>query len=308
MDIGGWLRTSAAQIRHHGVKGVVEATRPVYHKGLSQYARFKDPGTAVYDRDWDLLIILDACRLDLMREVGQSYSFIETISTFRSLDSTTAYWMRKNFTDEYDDEMANTIYICGNPFSDSELDGARFQRLSEVWRHAWVDPGTVPPRAITDETIRAMRDEDAERVIAHYMQPHCPFIPRPELSQGKQLERFGNQQWKDVWERLRDGELAEADVWDGYRRNLEVGLDDVELLLRSVDAESVVVSSDHGNAMGEWGVYGHPPNMPHDCLRNVPWVETTANDNGEYEPSVEPTTTVDASKEEQLKSLGYIDT
>ena len=82
----------------------------------------------------------------------------------------------------------------------------------------------------------------------------------------------------------------------------------MELLLRSVDAESVVVSSDHGNAMGEWGVYGHPPNMPHDCLRNVPWVETTANDNGEYEPSVEPTTTVDASKEEQLKSLGYIDT
>jgi len=306
MDIGGWLRESATQIRHNGMKGVIGAARPVYHKGLSQYARLKDSGTPVYDREWELLIILDACRLDLIQEVQDSYPFLGNMSTFRSLDSTTAYWMRKNFTDEYRAEMANTIYICGNPFSDSELNGEQFQQLSEVWQRAWIDPGTVPPRAITDEAIRVMREKSAERVIAHYMQPHCPFIPRPELSRGKELERFGNQQWKDVWERLRDGDLSLEEVWEGYRRNLELVLDDVELLLRSVDADTVVVSSDHGNATGKWGVYGHPPNMPHDCLWNVPWIETVATDDGEYEPEAEPESTVDASREEQLKALGYV--
>lgn len=307
MDIGGWLRESATQIRQDGMKGVVEAARPVYHKGLSQYARLKDPGTPVYDREWELLVILDACRLDLMQEVQDMYSFVGNMSTFRSLDSTTAYWMRKNFIDEYSDDMANTIYVCGNPFSESELNGEQFQRLSEIWRRAWTDPGTVPPRAITDETIRAMREESAERVIAHYMQPHCPFIPRPELSEGKELERFGNQQSKDVWERLRDEELSLEDVWEGYRRNLELVLDDVELLLRSVDADPVVVSSDHGNATGKWGVYGHPPNMPHDSLRNVPWIETVATDDGEYEPDTELGGDINASREEQLKALGYVD-
>lgn len=307
MDIGGWLRASATRIRRDGMQGVVESVRPVYHKGLSQYNRVKEPGTPVYDREWELLVILDACRLDLMEEVQESHSFLDSMSTFRSLDSTTAYWMRKNFTDEYRDEMGNTIYVCGNPFSESELDSERFQRLSEVWRKAWVEPGTVPPRSITDETIRAMREESADRVIAHYMQPHCPFIPRPELSEGKELERFGNQQWKDVWEQLRDGELSLKEVWEGYRLNLELVLDDVELLLGSVDADPVVVSSDHGNATGKWDVYGHPPNMPHDCLRNVPWIETAATDDGEYEPEAKPENTVDASREEQLKALGYVD-
>jgi hypothetical protein len=296
-----------SQVRHNGPGGAVEAARPIYYKVLSQYNRFKNPGTSIYNRDWELLIILDACRLDLIKEVQDSYIFLDNISTFRSLDSTTAYWMRKNFTNKYSEEMANTIYVCGNPFSESELNPGQFQRLSEVWRKAWVEPGTVPPRAITDETIRAMRQESADRVIAHYMQPHCPFIPRPELSKGKELERFGNQGWRDVWERLRVGELSYREVWEGYRLNLKLVLDDVELLLNSVDAEPVVISSDHGNSIGKWGIYGHPPNMPHDCLRNVPWIETAATDKGQYQPGTELTTEVDESREEQLDALGYVD-
>jgi len=286
--------------------GIHDSVRPVYNKGLSQYSRVKDPGTPIYDREWDLLVILDACRLDLMQEVVGSYSFIEDVETLRSLDSTTVFWMRKNFIGQYADEMVETTYVCGNPFSESVLSADSFDEFNEVWRRAWKEPGTVPPRAITDETIRAMRSGKTKRVIAHYMQPHCPFIPRPELSAGKSLDRFGNQAKKDVWERLRDDELTREEVWEGYRSNLKLGLDDVEVLLRSVDADRVVVSSDHGNALGELGVYGHPPNMPHDCLRNVPWIETTATDDGEYEPMRELNEGIEQSRDEQLAALGYV--
>ena len=309
MDVTRWASQSRKRIREHGLDGVRDSLRPVYNKGLSQYSRFKDPGTPIYDREWDLLVILDACRLDVMQEVAGSYSFIENVDVFRSLDSTTEFWMKKNFTAQYADEMAETTYVCGNPFSDSVLSSDSFNKLNEVWRRTWDEPGTVPPRAITDETIRAMRSAEsgkADRVIAHYMQPHCPFIPRPELSAPKSLERFGNQRRRDVWGQLRDGDLTREEVWEGYRLNLELGLDDVSLLLRSVNADRVVVSSDHGNALGELGVYGHPPNMPHDCLRNVPWIETTATDDGEYEPETEFDEEIERSTDEQLAALGYV--
>jgi len=138
------------------------------------------------------------------------------------------------------------------------------------------------------------------------MQPHCPFISRPNLTQGKRLERFGNQEWDDIWQKLQAGKVSHEEVWAGYRENLELALDDIELLLENVNAENVVISSDHGNALGEWFVYGHPPTMPLDCLRVVPWIETTATDRGTHEPETEYQTDVETDREEQLAALGYV--
>jgi hypothetical protein len=265
----------------------------------------RDPGTPIYERDWDLLIVVDACRLDLMQEVAPDFEYVGEVDEFRSLDSMTRGWMENNFTSTYAEEMAGTAYVCGNPFSNDVLDENRFDVLDEVWRYVWEEPGTVPPRAITDRTIDIARNDRPDRIIAHYMQPHCPFISRPNLSKGKQLANFGNQQWRDVWERLRDGDLSRDDVWAGYRENLDLVLEDVGLLLENVDAERVVLTSDHGNAVGEWWVYGHPPGMPHDCLRVVPWIETTAVDKETYVPETVDETKVNESREEQLSALGY---
>lgn len=307
MNLRDWIHDSYIEISQNGVRGVQNALRPVKHKLLSGGNVFHDRGLPIYERDWDLLIVLDACRYDLMLEVADEYDWLPTPTAKRSLDSTTALWMRRNFTDQWHEAMAETTYVCGNPFSESELNGADFDRLIEPWASAWTDPGTVPPEAVTDETIRVMRENDPERVIAHYMQPHCPFLDRPELSKGKKLDRFGNQKWRDVWERLRDGEITEAAVWEGYRANLRRGLEEVEQLLRNVDADRVVVASDHGNATGEWGVYGHPPNLPLSVLRTVPWIETTATDTGEREPDSWLTTDAAVSRDEQLSALGYVD-
>jgi hypothetical protein len=307
MDFRGWLRDSYTEISQNGAGGVRNALRPVKHKILSGGNVFHDRGLSIYERDWDLLVILDACRYDLMLEVADEYDWIQSPTAERSLDSTTALWMRRNFTDQWREAMAKTTYVCGNPFSESELHEDDFNQLIELWASSWTDPGTVPPEAVTDETISVMREGDPDRVIAHYMQPHCPFLDRPKLSKGKELDRFGNQKWRDVWERLRDGDVTETAVWDGYRANLRQGLDEVEQLLRNVDADQVVVASDHGNAIGEWGVYGHPPNLPLWALRTVPWIETTASDTGERDPDSWLTTNATVSREEQLSALGYVE-
>jgi len=306
MDIAGWASESVTRIRSDGVHGLKESLRPVYHKGLHGVSRLRDSGTPIYDRDWDLLIVVDACRLDLMREVAPAYDYIDHVGAFRSLDSMTLRWMQKNFVPTYADEMAETAYVCGNPFSKEALDADDFLALDEVWEYVWEEPGTVPPRAITDRTITAAREHDPDRLVAHYMQPHCPFISRPDLTQGKRLDKFGNQEWDDVWQKLRAGKLTRDEVWDGYRENLELALDDIELLLENVDAESVVITSDHGNALGEWLVYGHPPGMPMDCLRVVPWIETTAVDRGTHEPDTEVVADASTDRDEQLAALGYV--
>ena len=306
MDIAGWASDSAARIRADGIDGVRESIRPVYHKGLQSLSDLRDPGVPIYERDWDLLIVVDACRLDLMHELAPGYDFIDSVSEFRSLDSMTRLWMVKNFVPDYADEMAETAYVCGNPFSKDALNADQFLELDEVWQYVWEQPGTVPPRAITDRTISVARNHQPDRLIAHYMQPHCPFISRPDLTQGKRLDRFGNQEWDDVWQKLRAGKLTREEVWAGYQENLELALDEVALLLENVDADRAVITSDHGNALGEWFVYGHPPTMPLDCLRTVPWIETTGVDRGTHDPELEAETDVDTDRSEQLAALGYV--
>lgn len=307
MDIVRWARDSMDRIRSDGMRrGSRDSLRPVYHKGLQGVSRLRDSGEPIFEKEWDLLVILDACRLDLMKAVVDEYEYIDSVESVRSLDSMTLTWMQKNFTPEYSEEMAQTVYICGNPFSREVLDQTNFARLEEVWKYVWEDPGTVPPRPITDRTIRAARETNTDRVIAHYMQPHCPFLSRPELTDGKQLDQFGNQSWRDIWQKLRDGDVSREVVWDGYEANLRLVLDELEVLLENIDAEQAVITSDHGNAVGEWGVYGHPPGMPMDCLREVPWIDTSATDFGTYEPELQFDSEMDMKRNKQLAALGYM--
>jgi glucan phosphoethanolaminetransferase (alkaline phosphatase superfamily) len=111
-----------------------------------------------------------------------------------------------------------------------------------------------------------------------------------------------------VWEQFRTGQLTESEVWNLYLDNLRYVLDEVELLLRNFEAESVVISSDHGNAFGEFGIYGHPPGMPFKSIRKVPWYVTSATDTKEYIP--ETVLSVDETKPEivdqRLRDLGYL--
>ncbi|MUV88797.1 hypothetical protein GJ629_01920 [Halapricum sp. CBA1109] len=81
----------------------------------------------------------------------------------------------------------------------------------------------------------------------------------------------------------------------------------VDLLLENVDANEVLITSDHGNAMGEYGYYGHPRWTPIKSLKEVPAVRTSATDSGEYEPSTERTEGgSNQDIEERLRDLGYL--
>lgn len=306
MDVSGWIADSISGIRSDGVGGIRNSFYPVYKKALHQVFRFTPDGDPIYTREWDLLIVLDGCRLDLMEEVADDFSYINAVDSVRSVDTMTREWMKKNFRDEYTDEMANTAFICGNPHSDWLLDDDDFHLLDEVWRYGWDgDVGTLPPRPVTDRAISVGRSESPERMILHYMQPHYPFPSHPELDAGIDIDRFGELPWDNVWDRLREGKVDQSEVWEAYRGNLSYVLEDIGLLLQNVDAESAVITSDHGNAIGEWGIYGHPIHMPIAEIQTVPWVKTTATDERTHESETVRESTVDSTIEDRLRQLGY---
>lgn len=77
------------------------------------------------------------------------------------------------------------------------------------------------------------------------------------------------------------------------------------MLQDNVEADNVVLTSDHGNAVGEWRLWGHPTQMPVSTVRAVPWLETMAKDNVTRTPEIEKRQPSEVDVERRLKSLGY---
>jgi len=308
MGFSEWLDRTITRVRTDGIEGLSKSSHELY-KGLWRTFGWHVPrGTNIYEAEWDALIILDACRLDLLEAVVDDYEFLGSIERRTSVGSMSEEWMAKTFTDAYEPEIARTAHVTANVFSESELDDEAFLMLDEVWRDSWDDElGVVPPRPVTDRAITAGREHDPDRLIVHYMQPHHPFIsPNHDLPTTVEADPFGRKNVQTAVDRLRQGAISYEAFWAAYEANLRYVLDDVGLLLDNLDAETVVITADHGDALGEWGIYDHPAGCLHPAVTDVPWAETTAIDTGEYEPTDRSTAT-DASVEDRLRQLGYVD-
>jgi hypothetical protein len=134
-------------------------------------------------------------------------------------------------------------------------------------------------------------------MIVHYMQPHFPSIPRP-LAHGNKYD--------NVWKGLMIGRGNKEELQESYIANLRYVLNEVADLLENVDADRVAITADHGNGIGEWGVYEHPVGIPLDCVKTVPWYVTDAADERTRRPSVDRNVEAGDSVDDRLRSLGYL--
>lgn len=295
-----WLSNRRDDLQRNGLSAVrrvrhdlsVEAARR-----LTQMAG-KDGGERVLERKWDVLVILDACRYDLFTEVASDYEFVVDgeVGSIWSAGSTSDEWLQSNFSPDVTHD--NVAMISGNPFTDN-LDSSGIDYLDEVWRDSWdEDLHTIRPRPITERAVRYARDHDYKRLVIHYMQPHAPFLENPGLRPPEYEE--------DIWRSICRGYVNKSEVWEAYKTNLRRILDEISILRENIDANRLVISSDHGNATGEWGFYGHPGHLPLRCLRQVPWVVTTATDSRSLLPTKNSGSDVADDVEGRLRDLGYI--
>ncbi|MXR20063.1 hypothetical protein [Halobacterium bonnevillei] len=309
VDVSGQAANVARNLRYRGLGAFSEFASLLRYS--VQSTTTPDP---VLDADWDVLVVLDACRADLFAEVARDgdYDFLPVDPATRtSPASSSVEWLETVFGGADDDELGGLAYVTGNPYSASKIDADRFHTVSEVWRYAWDDDlGTIPPRPVTDAAIETWRASDADRLVVHYMQPHFPSIPASAdaADDGIELDRFGETSLS-VWDDLRFGRRSEADAWRAYRSNLELVLDDLAVLFSNLEADTAVVTADHGNAFGEHDVYGHPGGVDLSCLREVPWAVVSPTDDHTYEPDTGDAEADDTDGEnvveERLEDLGY---
>jgi len=131
---------------------------------------------------------------------------------------------------------------------------------------------------------------------------HAPYIEHAIKDGGDELREFESE----PFEYLRDGGKVDT-VWNAYLTELHSALTSIERLLNNFDAEKVVITADHGEAFGEWNVYGHMSGSIHPYVRKVPWVRTSAADNRIHTPEQQGEQDVSEEKlKSQLEALGYI--
>lgn len=229
----------------------------------------KDPESIFSRTDWKTLIILDACRHDLYEEV-----IGEKVESRISLGSTTTEYIERTFSEG---DFSDIVYISANPFfSDRFLvelidRGNPFHTKFDVFQDRWnKKEGTVLPEDVADIARTAQKLFPEKKLIIHFIQPHYPFIGFDDEGFADSEGWLSEGQSASIWDRAENGDYAQEEVWSAYRQNLEAVLPYAERLVESTEGRTVI-TSDHGNLVGENGLYGHPDNMDFTPLRKVPW-------------------------------------
>lgn len=280
------------------------------------------------DNDEFVLVVLDACRHDVFSEVYQEYLTGELKEVWAS-GRWTAQYCKRTWTEEYD-----LIYINSIPvFSDFyfELRNMNFRpsnhikNITHIWDYEWdASLGTTPPEEITNEALRCANFDEPTRIVAHYAQPHVPYIgdetiaswsfDESALGEDPELRDVLAQDRKRptqiVLDKIRNGEVGDGQLKEAYRSNLEYVLSEVERLVHRVDCP-VVVTGDHGEHLGENGYYLHEEDST--VVRRVPWFIVSEDELGRELNERDPSNSHKSSSysgsedeiEERLRHLGY---
>lgn len=261
---------------------------------------------AVAERDWDTLVVLDACRYDLF---AANNPFDVPAERVNSNASHTSDFLARNFAGDHPE----IVYVTASPQVANH--GGEFAHVEHVWQDGWDEAtDTVPPETVTDRALEVADRFPNKRLIVHYMQPHYPFIGAAgeELAaQGSFLDGRENREYPSVWERLDAGAADPDRVWDAYEENLQLALPAVEELVGALDGKTIV-TSDHGNLFGKRvsalpiEIYGHPPGIADAELTAVPWVELPFEQRREIDGTETRSAGADGDVEDRLESLGYV--
>lgn len=274
------------------------------------------------EKDWDHLIILDACRYDYFEEVYDDY-FEGKLKKAISPASDTEEWINTVFEEKYD----NIVYVSANPLINSKGLGGEFQkwepfkahehfyRVIDVWDSGWdKELEMISPEKVNEAAIKAKEDFPNKKFIVHYMQPHTPYIEDTEESDvggkgiiaslgatmgrflgrrireliGENLEKiFGRTE--TLW-RIREilGQrpitAEEVAIRSGnevlrelYEKNLRHVLGYARKLVDYLSGK-IVITTDHGELLGEEGEYDHQPERRVPQLVEIPWFELEAGE------------------------------
>lgn len=248
---------------------ILQELNRLYYQRLYSWEHNED-GVDIFEADWDSLVILDACRYDLFKRVAELPG--ET-SSVRSKGSATEEFLRGNFDGK---RLHDTVYVTASPMLHRHRDDidVEFHETVNVWKdQGWDEQRrTVLPETMAEATIKSADRFPNKRILAHFLQPHYPFLGETGT------EQFDLDSLDFQWEDIATGNLDIPDevVKRAYEETLEAVLPSVERLLSELQGKTVV-TADHGQMFGERlfplpiREYGHPVGLYSEELVRVPW-------------------------------------
>lgn len=270
------------------------------HKYRARVPDQRDRVADFLDQDEYAVVVLDACRYDVFERVYTDFLDGELEKVWSPANKT-PIWAPKMWPDTYDcTYVSTTPYISRyeyEQFGYRYCGDEHFDRVVEAWDFGWDhDLRTTPPDVVTDATLEIAATSEQTRVVAHYMQPHTPFIGdyRPgaayqelpdasgDVTPSERREFLENASevtkeemvgyeisggdakrydidlpsLKSTYTLFEEGEITVDQVRRAYRSNLTTALEEVVRLVERLDCP-VAVTADHGDLLGENGRTGH---------------------------------------------------
>lgn len=213
-----------------------------------------------------LIIVLDACRYDTLKDYVEFNGNTPVVQKAFSGVPNTHSWVRTHWSGEYDLVYVSPIPFIGNqevagPTGGGSYNGKEhFRLVVEAWDEYWSDDERC---VLPESVVEAVLDHKDNRMVAHFGQPHMPHIGKPSLY----IEEYSGNNLAEI-----GPTLGKARVKASYEACLsEVWHRGVKPLVEEFQGRRIVITADHGEALGEGGRYGHNTKTPE--VMTVPWIE-----------------------------------
>lgn len=307
MSLIDWIHESNKEVSEFGTAGATGALSKLFVGGAKRVGKSINYGTSPFEKDWDVLILLDCCRPDYLKQIQkrENYSWMGEINTRYSPASASIEWVNKCLKPLSNHQKERLAIVSGNGWTERELDESEFHSVETLLTTHWDEEREIlPPEAVTDHAIRRWREDDPEQMLVWYMQPHTPH-PSIDIDYNFDTD-MGNvtDDWTET-EYARVGALSDEELRRGYEETLKMGLDEVGVLAENLAADQVYLSADHAELLGEWSLYEHPRWAPIPRLKRVPWVKIDASDQQTRIPEEPETDQSESDLNERLRALGY---
>lgn len=231
--------------------------------------------------NWDVLVLLDACRHDAFERVHRQDKLLDGVLSQRiSCGSHTTTWFKNTF----DRPCPEIVYLSTNPHISARylprlgVSPDTFAHLEELWHTRWdANEHTVMPQAVAEEYLRLRERFPDRKFILHFMQPHSPFVGKTRLRKTPRTPEVASAQ-EDGTPRALPSDLTLVqekvvtlrEAIQAYDDNIRVALDVVAAMLPRISGH-VAITSDHGELLSEYGMFGHFVDLWVPELIEVPW-------------------------------------
>jgi len=236
-----------------GIKGAHWLNRNLLRLVQLEFEKPKADPTNIFDKKWDNLILLDAARHDIYDQIRD-----KDVDSIVSVGSHSREFVEKTFSKEK--EFGDLVYISANPHIselkfNSILDKSLKDYFEVVFETYRKSNSVATPQMVKEDALAAQKLYPNHKKIVHFMQPHAPFI--------------GSKKDLD-YRQYKYGEDNKEEIEKAYEENMEFVLESALELAESLDGKTVI-TADHGELLGENGLYKHLYGLECEALRRVPW-------------------------------------